>query len=107
MTMRPLPQAPFLNEKPMARQILIVVGAALLSVLGFALVLGIGYITLHLVLGDSPYTLESRIHNMRGVLSALFALVAIVGGGCAASALASQHERESRARNLSAPKVRS
>jgi hypothetical protein len=78
----------------MTRQVLIVVGVALLSVVGFATVLGIVWLTLHLVLGVFPYTLESRLHSMTGVLSALFALVAVVGGGCAANVLASRHQDE-------------
>jgi hypothetical protein len=91
----------------MTRQVLIVVGVAFLSVLGFALILAIGYMTLHLVLGDAPYTLESRIHSMLGTLSALFALVAVVAAGWTASVLSSREKRETRARDLSPhPRVR-
>jgi hypothetical protein len=75
----------------MTRQILIVVGIALLSACGFALILGIGWLTLHLVLGDSPYLLAARIRSMVGVLSALFIGAAIVGGGCATSVLLARH----------------
>ena len=78
----------------MTRQILIVVGIALLSATGFALVLGIGWMTLHLVLGDSPYLLEARIRSMVGVLSALFVGAAIVGGGCATSVLLTRQKTE-------------
>jgi hypothetical protein len=81
----------------MTRQILIVVGVALLSALGFALVLGIGYLTLHLVLGDSLYTLESHLHAMLGVLTALFALIAFVAAGWTTSVLAARRKREDAA----------
>ena len=85
----------------MTRQVLIVVGVALLSVVGFALILGIAWLTLHLVLGVFPYTLEARLHSMVGVLSALFVLVAVVGAGCATSVQLSRHERERANRSLS------
>ena len=78
------------------RQVLIVIGVALLSALGFVLILAIAYLTLHLVLGDSPFILESRLHTMVGVLSALFALVVLVAAGWTASILARRHERENQ-----------
>jgi hypothetical protein len=84
----------------MTRQVLIVAGVALLSAVGFALILGVGWLTLHLVLGDSPYLLASRLHSMLGVLAALFALVAFVGAGCAASVLVSRHHRPNSNRSL-------
>ena len=89
----------------MTRQILVVVGVALLSAVGFGLILGIGWLTLHLVLGDSPYLLESRLYSMRGVLSALFILVAFIGGGWATSVLMSRHKAE-RSNNDLAPHAR-
>lgn len=81
----------------MTRKILIVVGVALLSALGFMLVLGIGYLTLLLVLGDSPYTLDARIHGMSGVLLALFALVAFIAAGWTASVLSRQRKNGNEA----------
>ncbi len=78
----------------MTRRILIVAGVAVLAVLGFALILAVGYTTLHLVLGDAPYTLESRIHAMLGTILALFALVAVIAAGCTASVLSSRHVKE-------------
>jgi hypothetical protein len=78
----------------MTRQILIVVGVALLSDIGFALILGVGWLTLHLVLGVFPYTLEARLHSMTGVLAALFVLVAFVAAGCATSVLLSRNRTD-------------
>lgn len=66
------------------RSLLIVVGVALLSAAGFAGVLIIGWLVLHLVLGTSPYLLTARMQSMLPVLWALVALVVFVGGGCAA-----------------------
>lgn len=92
----------------MTRQVLIVVGVALLSVIGFAMVLGIGWLTLHLVLGDSPSLLESRLQSMRGVLSALFALVAVIGGGWATSVLVSRNSAHRSSSDLEThPRLRS
>lgn len=80
-------QAASLQVSPMTRQIAIVIGVALLSAAGFALVLGVAWLVLHLVLGVSPYLLDARLHTMLGVLPALFAGVAFVGAACAASRL--------------------
>jgi hypothetical protein len=84
----------------MTRQILFVVGVAFLSALGFGLILGVGWLTLHLVLGDSPSLLISRLYCMRGVLSALFALVAVVGAGWATSVLVSRNSANRSNRDL-------
>jgi hypothetical protein len=75
----------------MTRHVLVVVGVALLADIGFALILGVGWLTLHLVLGVFPYTLEARLHSMTGVLAALFLLVAFVGAGCATSVMISRN----------------
>lgn len=83
----------------MTRKILIVVGVSILSALGLALILGVAYMTLLLVLGDSPYAIESRIHNMQGVLSALFALVAFIAAGWTASVL-SRHPKNGEEKHL-------
>lgn len=91
----------------MTRQILIVVGAALLSDIGFALVLAIAWLTLHLVLGYSPYLLQARLHSMSGVLSALFTLAAFIGAGCATSVLISRRDRKDSDLKLSTrPRLR-
>jgi hypothetical protein len=71
----------------MTRQILIVVGVALLSAAGFALILGVSWLVLHLVLGVVPYLLASRLHAFESLLPTLFVLVAFVGAACAASTL--------------------
>lgn len=71
----------------MTRRLLIIFGAAFLSAAGFGLILCVGWLVLHLVLGVFPYLLVSRLQAMEGVLPALFVLVAFVGAACAASTL--------------------
>jgi hypothetical protein len=90
----------------MTRHVLIVVGVALLSAFGFALILGVGWLTLHLVLGDSSSLLESRLHSMIGVLTALFALVAFIGAGWMTSVLVARHRNKSTGETLAHPRVR-
>ncbi len=77
-------QAAFLRVSVMTRQILVVLAVALLSAAGFAAVLGVAWLVLHLVLGVSDYLLDARLHTVRGVLPALFAGIAFVGAACAA-----------------------
>jgi hypothetical protein len=71
----------------MTRQLLIVVGVALLSAAGFGMILGIGWLVLHLVLGVVPYLLAARLRALQGVLPALFVLVAFVGAAWTASSI--------------------
>lgn len=72
----------------MTRQLLLVVGAALLSAAGFASLLALCWMVSHMLIGVVPYLLESRFHAMIGVLPVLFLGVAFVGASCMASALA-------------------
>ena len=83
-----------LKVSPMTRQILIVVGVALLSVAGFALILGVVWMVAHLVLGVSLYILESRLQEMSGVLPVLCIVFAFVGASCMASALATRRKNQ-------------
>jgi hypothetical protein len=76
----------------MTRQILIVIGVALLSVAGFWLILGLVWLVAQLVLGISPYILESRFQKMSGVIQVLCIVFAFVGASCMASALAAQRK---------------
>jgi hypothetical protein len=79
---------------PMTRQVLIVVGAAILSVGGFAVVLEVVRLVLRLVLGVFPYILESRIQMLSSVIPALFVLVAFVGAATAAVFLANRERKK-------------
>ena len=82
-------------QRAMARSILIVAGVALLSSAGFGVVLAIGWLVFHLVLGTSLYLLTARTHSMLPVLWALAALVAFVGAGCAACFLSPRRKDRS------------
>jgi hypothetical protein len=86
----------------MTRQVLIVVGVAFLSACGFGLILGLMWLVSQLVLGVFPYILASRFHAMLAVLPALFLVVAFVGAGCAASAIASRKKVARSKHDLSA-----
>ena len=90
-------------QRAMTRSILIVAGVAVLSIAGFAAVLAIGWLVFHLVLGTSPYLLAARIQSMMQVLWALAALVAFVGGGCAACFLGSHSKDPSPGHGHPAP----
>jgi hypothetical protein len=81
-----------LRVSPMTRQILIVVGVAALCVAGFGLILGLVWLVSHLVLGVSPYILESRFQAMSGVLTVLCIVFAFVGASWMASALATKRK---------------
>lgn len=72
----------------MTRQILIVVGAALLSIGGIGLIVGIVWLVSSNVLGTLPYILEARFATLLYLLPALLLVVAIVGASFMASALA-------------------
>ncbi len=72
----------------MNRSVLIVLGTALLSAAGFGLILGVFWLTSHLVLGVFPYILHSRMHGMFGVLPVLCLWIAFIAVSCVASALA-------------------
>jgi len=72
----------------MTRQILIVIGAALLSIGGIGLIVGIVWLVSSNVLGTLPYILEARFSTLLYVLPALLLVVAVVGASFMASALA-------------------
>ncbi len=82
---------------------MIVIGIALLSASGLVMILGVGWLVSHLVLGVSSDILLSRLHGMIGVLPALFALVAFIGAACAASALANNKNDEGNETQASHP----
>ena len=72
----------------MTRQILIVVGAAFLSIGGLGLIVGVVWLVSSNVLGTLPYILEARFSTLLYLLPALLLVVAVVGASFMASALA-------------------
>jgi hypothetical protein len=98
--MRVLPQAAFLKGDPMTRQILIVIGAALLSIGGIGLIVGLVWLVSSRVLETLPYILEARFETLLYMLPALLLAVAIVGASFMASALAFRQKESRTERDL-------
>ncbi len=84
----------------MTRQILIVVGAALLSIGGIGLIVGVVWLVSSNVLGTLPYILEARFSTLLYLLPALLLVVAIVGASFMASALALSQKPPHTTRDL-------
>ena len=80
----------------MTRQVLIVIGAALLSIGGIGLIVGLVWLVASNVLGTLPYILEARFETLLYILPALLLVVAIIGASFMATALASR-QKDSRA----------
>jgi hypothetical protein len=76
----------------MTRQFLLVIGAALLSVGGIGLIVGLVWLVSSNVLGTLPYILEARFSTLLYLLPALLLVVALVGASFMASALALKHK---------------
>ena len=76
----------------MTRQILIVVGAALLSISGIGLIVGLVWLAAGKALGTLPYILEARFETLLYLLPALLLIVAITGASFIASALAAKQK---------------
>jgi hypothetical protein len=100
MSLRVEPQAASLEGDPMTRQILIVVGAALLSIGGIGLIVGVVWLVSSNVLGTLPYILEARFSTLLYLLPALLLAVAIVGASFMASALALSQKPPHTTRDL-------
>jgi hypothetical protein len=86
--MREMPQAASLQGDPMPRQLLIVLGAILLSIGGIGLIVGAVWLVASNVLHTLPYILEARFESLLYILPALLLVVAIVGASFMAAALA-------------------
>lgn len=97
MTMRDVPQAPFLSGYPVRRTVLAVIGTALLSFGGIGIIVGLGWLTASHVHGTLPTILDQRAEVLLYTLPALLLVIAIVGAGFVAAAF-SIPNKESRAR---------
>ena len=84
----------------MTRQILIVVGAALLSIGGIGLIVGLVWVVASNVLRTLPYILESRFEALLYILPALLLVVAIIGASFMATALAARQKDSETDRDL-------
>jgi hypothetical protein len=100
MPLRVEPQAASLEGDLMTRQVLIVIGAALLSVGGMGLIVGVVWLVSSNVLGTLPYILEARFSTLLYLLPALLLVVAMVGATFMARALALGRKSPHTSRNL-------
>ncbi|WP_109485098.1 hypothetical protein [Occallatibacter savannae] len=100
MPMRDVPQAASLSRYSMARNILVVIGAALLSIGGIGIVAGLVWLTATHVRGTFPTILDAHSESLLYFLPALLLTIAIVGACFVASALALPTRGQRSARNL-------
>jgi hypothetical protein len=82
--------------EPMTRQVLVVIGAAVLSIFGFGLIGGLVWLWLSVVHGTPQYVLEARFRIALYVLPALLAAAAFIGASLMAHSLAARRRQESR-----------
>ncbi len=100
--MRTVPQAASCAGGPMTRQILIVIGTALLSFGGIGLIVGVVWLVAGRVQGTLPYLLEARFETLLYVLPAILLAVAAAGASFMISAMASQPKNADSNRNVQA-----
>ena len=98
--MRDVPQAASLSSHSMARNLLLVIGAALLSIGGLGIIAGIVWLTANRVNETLSYILDTRVESILFTLPALLLTIAIVGACIVASALALPTREQRPARNL-------
>lgn len=84
----------------MTRNILVVIGAALLSIGGLGIIAGIVWLTANRVNGTLPYVLDTRAESILFTIPALLLTVAIVGACFVASALALPTKEQRRTHGL-------
>ena len=87
---------------PVTRQILIVIGAALVSVSGLCLICGLVWLWMTAVHGTPEYVMEARLRVLLYLLPALFLAVAFLGASLMAHALAARRGSERKPTNLQA-----
>ena len=84
----------------MTRQLLIVIGAVLLSIVGLGLIVGLVWLAAAKALGTLPPVLDARFETLLFVLPALLLIVAIAGASCIARALTAPPTKFRSERNL-------
>jgi hypothetical protein len=80
----------------MTRQVLIVIGAAVLSICGLGLIGGIVWLWLSVVHGTPQYILAARFRIALYVLPALLVAAAFIGASLMAHSLTVNRRKESR-----------
>jgi|GEM_PF-4230886 len=84
----------------MTRQVLIVIGSALLSIGGTGIIVVLAWLTASKVHGTLPFLLDERAETLLFLLPSLLLVIAIVGAGFVASALSTQPKESRASRNL-------
>lgn len=84
----------------MTRQILIVVGAALLTIGGSGIIVALVWLTANKVHGTLPYIYDTHAEALLFLMPALLLTIAIVGAIFVSTALSAPPKDERNARNL-------
>ena len=84
----------------MSRNVLIVAGAALLSIGGIGIVVGLVWLIASRVQGALPYIFDAGSETLLYLLPALLFMISLVGAAFVASALAAPTREEHGARHL-------
>jgi hypothetical protein len=84
----------------MTRTVLVVVGAALLSIGGIGIIVGLVWITASHIHGTIPYILDARAETLLYLLPAFLLTIAMIGAWFVAAALAAPTKEERNARKL-------
>jgi hypothetical protein len=85
---------------PMTRQVLMVIGSALVSFGGTGIIVVLAWLTASKVHGTLPYLLDERAEALLYLLPALMLVIAIVGAGFLASAFSTLPKESRASRNL-------
>jgi len=84
----------------MTRNILVVIGTALLSIGGIGIVVGLAWLTLSHIQGTFPDLLDTRAESLLYFLPALLLTISIIGACFVASALSLPTRAERREQTL-------
>jgi hypothetical protein len=84
----------------MTRNVLLVVGAVLLSIGGIGIIVGLVWLTASHVLGTFPPILDANAERLLYLLPALLFVISLMGASFVAGALASPAEKHRSPRHL-------
>jgi hypothetical protein len=84
----------------MTRNVLVVVGTALLSIGGIGIIVGLVWLTASRVHGTLPYIFDARAETLLYLLPALLFTISLIGAAFVSSALAMPTKQERAARHF-------
>jgi len=84
----------------MTRNVLLVVGVALLSIGGLGIVVGLVWLTVSNLLGTFPYILDVRAERLLYLLPALLFVISLIGAAFVAGTLTSPGKQKHAPRHL-------